>query len=318
MPRRVTSLIRSRTHIELANAARIQLDTAEAMRQAQAAVAAARDGDLARAMYLHQAFVGGLYYDLGNLEDSFRQRQEALDGLLAIGDIHSAAYILTYLADIHHVQLEQARAIEELTRASDIFRTVNDLRGLASSESPRAGELLWQGQAAAARQVVEQLLVETEGKSTERTWGYRLNKRAMIQLVQGEADAALATLERALALESVKTYPMLRFELHTTLAVAHVTLGRLDLAGEALAAEPKLDGLSRWAEFERDLVDGYRRVFSGDVEAARVIATRLEPQVAPFAMYRELTNRLGAATDLTASPADVPALLWVGASPRSA
>lgn len=318
LPPRVTSLIRSRTHIELANVARIQLDTAEAMRQAQAAVAAARDGDLARAMYLHQAFVGGLYFDLGNLEASFRQRQEALDGLLAIGDIHSAAYILTYLADIHHVQLEQARAIEELTRASDIFRTVNDLRGLASSESPRAGELLWQGQTAAARQVVDQLLVETEGKSTERTWGYRLNKRAMIQLVQGETDAALATLERALALPSVKTYPMLRFELYTTLAVAQIAMGRLDLASDALVTEPKMEGLSRWAEFERDLVDGYRLLFSGDVAAARAVATRLEPQVAPFVMYRELTLRLCSATDGSTAPDQVPALLWVGAAPLSA
>ncbi len=318
LPLHVTSLIRSRTHIELANVARIQLDTAEAMRQAQAAVAAARDGNLARAMYLHQAFVGGLYFDLGNLESSFRQRQEALDGLLAIGDIHSAAYILTYLADIHHVQLEQAQAIEKLNRASDIFRTVNDLRGLASAESARAGELLWQGQAAAARQVVEQLLVETEGKSTERTWGYRLNKRAMIQLVQGETDAALTTLERALALPSVRTYPMLRFELHTTLAVARLAQGRPDLAGETLAAEPKLEGLSRWAEFERDLVDGYRLLFSGDVGPARVIVTRLEPQMAPFSMYRELVNRLDDASEHSAQPNQVPALLWVGESALSA
>lgn len=316
-PFRVTSLIRSRTHIELANVARIQLDTAEAMREAQAAVAAARDGNLARSMYLHQAFVGGLYFDLGNLEASFRQRQEALDGLLAIGDIHSAAYILNYLADIHHTQLEQAQAIEKLNRASDIFRAVNDMRGLAGTESALAGALLWLGQAVRARQVVEQLLVETEGKSTERMWGYRLNKRAMIQIVQGETEAAVATLERALGLPSVPTYPMLRFELHTTLAVAQIAIGRLDLASDALVTEPKLEGLSRWAEFERDLVDGYRLIFSGDVAAARAIATRLEPQVAPFVMYRELTLRLCSATDGSTMPDQVPALLWVGAAPLS-
>ncbi len=316
-PPRVTSLIRSRAHIELANVARIQLDTPEAMRQAQAAVAAARDGGLARAMYLHQAFVGGLYFDLGNLESSFRQRQEALDGLLAIGDIHSAAYIMTYLADIHHVRLEQPQAIDQLNRASDIFRTVADPRGLASSESALAGALLWLGQIALARQVVEQLLVETVGKATERLWGYRLNKRAMIQLVQGETDAALTTLEGALALASVQTYPMLRFELHTTQAVAYLTAGALDLAGESLATSPKLTGLSRWAEFERDLAEGYRRLFTGDVTGVRAIDLRLDPQVAPFPMYRECTNRLKAAIDNPAAPGELAALLWVGASTPS-
>lgn len=315
LPLRVTSVIRAHTHIELANVARIQLDTAEAMRQAQAAVAAARDGGHARATHLHQAFVGGLYFDLGNLESSFRQRQEALDGLLAIGDIHSAAYILNYLADIHHVRLEQTQAIEKLNRASDIFRTVADPRGLAGTESAIAGALLWLGQVARARQVVEQLLVETEGKATERMWGYRLNKRAMIQLAQGEHDAALATLEHALALPSVRTYPMLRFELHTTRTVAHLAAGKIDLADETLAAAPKLEGLSRWAEFERDLVAGYARRAANDPAAAQAIVNRLEAQVAPFAMYRLCADRLAEAIGRPVPGEQIAWRLWVGAEP---
>lgn len=318
LPLRVTGLIRARAHGALAGLARARLDRPTAMRQAKAAVAAARAGGAARAACLNQAYVGGLYYDLGDLDESFAQRQEALEGLLAIGDVHSAAYVLTHLADIHHARLEQAEAIEKLTRAGDILRTVNDLRGLAGAESARAGALLWLGELAQARQVIEHLLVETESKVTERNWGYRLNKRAMILLVQGATDDARLTLERALELPAVQANAMQSFELHTTLAVTHLVSGKAADASEVLALAPRREGLSRWAEFDRELVAGYARLAANDPGSAQAIVNRLEAQVAPFAMYRRCADRLQDTIRRPALSGQIPWRLWVGAAPATA
>jgi tetratricopeptide (TPR) repeat protein len=235
-----------------------------------------------------------------------------LEGLLAIGDVHSAAYLLNNLADIHHLRLEHAQAMEKLGQASETLRIVNDMVGLASVESERTSCLLWAGQIREARSAIEQLLREAEGKGTERLWGYRLNQRAIVQLVQGETDAAIATLRQAHDLPSVGKHRMLHFELHSTLALALTVAGDSEAASHELADEPRFEGLSRWAELDRNLIEGYVALARGDARKACDFADQVLQHGGEYPLYRQSAQQLIAAIQQSAPARAFPRLLWVG------
>jgi len=312
IPQTLIGSIRAGAQLELANVARLRRDLTASMNHAQAALAAARAAHHSRMTNLSLAFVGGLFYDLGNVDESFIYRNEGLEGLLAIGDVHSAAYVLTYLADIHHLRLESNQALEKLERAAETLRAVDDMRGLASVESLRASCLLWRGRMQQACQVIEQLLKEAKGKGTERLWGYRMGKLAMVQLVQGETGAAITTLRGALDLPTTSAHHMMNFELHSTLALALSAAGEQESAAQALAVAPRLDGLSRWAEFDRALIEGYIALARGDAESARAIASQVAERAQNYPLYRQCAAQLNEATQRSVTPSTFPGWLWVG------
>jgi hypothetical protein len=310
MPLSLVGEIRMRAQLELSGLARNRRDLPAAMESAQICLAISRSIHHQRGTNLSLAYVGGLHYDLGNLDESFRYRSEGLEGLLAIGDVHSAAYVLTYLADIHFIRLEAGEALQKLLQAEETLRTVEDLRGLAAAASLRTACLLWQEQLSAARAVIEGALQETRSKQTERLWGYRLNKLAMVQLAQGEAALALATLRAALALPAAQAHKMMLFELNSTLALAQTAAGDLPSAVAALAGSPRLEGLSRWAEFDRQLAEGYLCHAQGDSAAARARAESLAQQAAAYPLYREGARRLALAEGV--EPSRYPFRIYVG------
>lgn len=310
LPQTITGEIRSRALSQLAEDARRQRDLTSAMRYSQAALSAARAAGAERSANLHLSFIGGLHYDLGDLDASFRYRQAALDGLLAIGDVHSAAYMLTYLADIHHVRLEIDLALEKSARASETLRIVNDMRGLAAAGGAHATVLLWCGEVAAARRVIDHILRETAGKGTEALWGYRLNKLATVQLVQGETAAAFATLKEAQTLAIARANIMLQFVLSGTLAIAQTVSGDYAGAAQTVAQTPPSDGLSHWVVLERDLVEGFVLFARGEVAAARLLADELARRTAPYPLYAQTARQLQAAIDTATPVSQFPRCIW--------
>ncbi|RPI29620.1 MAG: hypothetical protein EHM70_15525, partial [Chloroflexota bacterium] len=256
--------------------------------------------------------MGGILYDLGDLEGSFRYRTEGLAGLLAIGDVHSAAYILTYLADIHHTRLEEEQALAKLEQAGDTLRTVEDLRGLAAVGSLHTSCLLWGQKVQEARRVIERLLNETAGKATERFWGYRLNKLAIVQLVQAETSSAIATLRQAAALPATQANAMMRFEVHSTLALALTAVQDLAAAHQALLDAPRIEGLSRWAEFDRDLIEGYIRLACGNPETACSIANQVSQRAENYPLYAQVARQLLSAVQRGAPAQEFARSMWVG------
>ena len=316
LPPALVGEIRARAQIELADNARQQRDLTTAMNHAQAALAAARVAHQPRAIALALMYVGGLSYDMGNLAASFRDRSEGLEGLLAIDDVHSAAYALTYLADIHYLRLEPDQALEKLGRAIETLRIVDDMRGLAAAESARMSCLLWCGQIQAARVVIERLLKEAEGKGTERLWGYRLKRLVMVQLVQQEMEAALVTLRHALDLPSASAQSnrMLHFELHSLLAFALIAAGDNAAGAKALADTPYLDGLSRWAEFDRNLIEGYAALAGGNPSAAYTSANQVKQRTENYPLYRQSAIQLIDAIQQTTPVHLFPQWMWVGRS----
>ncbi|MBI5034782.1 MAG: helix-turn-helix domain-containing protein [Chloroflexi bacterium] len=309
--RSLISEIRARAEYDLATHARIRRDLNAAMHHAEIALASARDSRQPRLINLCLAYVGGLFFDLGDLDTSFRYRSEALGGLLAIGDMHMAAYMLTHLADIHHLRLEDEQALENLAQANVTLRIVNDMRGLAAAASLRTSCWLWCGKIKAARGEIEQLLKDAANKGTEQMWGYRLNKLAMVQLVQGETDVAIATLRKTCDLPTVKSKRMMRFDLYSTLAFALAVAGEPSEAARTLAAAPFIEGLSRWVEFERALIEGYIALARGDTQIACAKATEVAQRAENYPLYRVTAHQLLEAIQSDKPVSSFPQMLWV-------
>ncbi len=303
--------IRTDAHYQLATAAAGRHDFATAMRHAQIGLGlarAARRGILIN-LFLNQ--MGRLYQEQGDLDTAVRYLNEASEGLNFIGDVHSHAYVLINLADIQHIRAQDDQALELIERASETLRIIGDMGGLASAQAIRAMCLLWQGKIQAAREVIEKILQEAEGKSTARLWGYRLRELAMMQLLQNESGTALATLHRALDLPTTQSNRVMLFELHNTLAVACTVVGDLAAAARALADTPCFEGLPRFSEIERTLSEGFVALACGDRATAQNCADQVARDAEPYPLYRQGAHQLSDAIQRSAPVSEFPRLLWV-------
>jgi ATP/maltotriose-dependent transcriptional regulator MalT len=303
--------IRTEAHYNLATAAAGRHDFTTAMRHAQTGLGLARAARRVSLLHLYLNLMGRLYQDAGDLATAVRYLNEASEGLNFIGDVHSHAYVLTNLADIQHIRGQDDQALEHIARASETLQTIGDWTGLASAQGICAVCLLWQGKIQAARAVIEQLLQHAEGQGAIRLWGYRLREWAMIQLVQNETEAAMDTMHRALDLPTTQSDRTMLFELHNTLAVACLVAGDLAAAERALADAPRFDGLPRFSEIERTLIEGCVALARGDQVVAQSCADQVLHDAAQYALYRQIANQLCAAIQRSAPASEFPRLLWV-------
>jgi hypothetical protein len=133
----------------------------------------------------------------------------------------------------------------------------------------------------------------------------------MIQLVQNETEAAMDTMHRALDLPTTQSDRTMLFELHNTLAVACLVAGDLAAAERALADAPRFDGLPRFSEIERTLIEGCVALARGDQVVAQSCADQVLHDAAQYALYRQIANQLCAAIQRSAPASEFPRLLWV-------
>ncbi len=304
--------IRARAHYGLATNATQRRDSAVAMSHIQSALALSRTAHDVATENLCLNQIGQMFHEQGDLESSISYLNQAVEGMLAIGDIHSAAYSRVSLAYNHFTRGENAQALDHAERASQTFRAVSDMSGLTTAEEMRTDCLLWDGRIQEARRVINRVLQEAEGPGTASLWGYRLRKLAMLQLLQGETDAAIATLRRALDLPTAGLRPMMRFVLHGTLAIALVVAGDPEAATHTLADAPSFEGLARFAFYERDLIEGYVALARGNTVMAQQHADHVLQRASEYPLYRQTAQQLVGAIQRSAPPSEFPRLLWVG------
>jgi ATP/maltotriose-dependent transcriptional regulator MalT len=303
--------VRADAHYQLSVNARGRHHTAEAMKHAQVGLELARTARLSNTIRLFQNQFGWLFFGEGDLEMAFHYYKEASDGLAAIGDVHSNAYVLVNLANIQHIRGQDVQALEQIARATEILRVIGDMAGLANAEETRTDCLLWQGKIQEARLARERFIQEAEGKGPTRLWGYCLMKLAIIQLVQNETDAAIATLQRAMALPATLSNRMMLFALRDTLAVALMVAGDLSAVEQTLADALRFDGLERFAEIDRTLIDGYFALARGDETTAKKYADQVLQDAGQYSLYHQGANQLIAAIQRSAPVSEFPRLLWV-------
>ncbi len=311
LPLTLSDAIRARSHYDLAINAYHRRDLRTAMSETQLALGFARAAHHAGTANMCLNQLGILSKEAGELDASTDYFHEAVEGMLAMGDTHSAAYALSNLAANNFALGETSRALEQAEQACETFRAVGDMSGLAGVEDVRTDCLVWEGRIQEARHAMDRLIQEAEGRGTASLWGYRLRKLALIQLVQGETDAAIATLRRALDLPTIPARPMMAFVIRTTLALAWSVAGDLEAAARALADAPTFEGLACFVEYERDLIEGFVALARGDEETAQQRADRVLQRAGEYPLYRQSADQLHGAIREGAPACAFPRLAWV-------
>jgi ATP/maltotriose-dependent transcriptional regulator MalT len=303
--------IRADAHYQLSVNARARHHIPVAMKHARIGLELATSARLANTIRLFQNQLGWLSFGDGDMDMAFRYFKESSDGLIAIGDVHSNAYVLVNLANIQHIRGQDDQALEQIARATETLRIIGDMAGLANAEETRTDCLLWLGKIKEARLAREQFIQEAEGKGPTRLWGYCLMKLAIIQLVQNETDAAIETIQCALALPATQSNRMMLFALRNTLAVALLVVGDLAAVDRTLADAPRFDGLERFAVIDRMLIDGYVALAHGDSVTAQKCADQVLQTAGQYDLYHQGAHQLGNAIQRAASASEFPRSLWV-------
>ncbi len=304
--------IRSQAYYALADLARGQRRGDAALEYAQCALASARKAGVRIREIACLAFIGGLLYDSGDLKGSRQHRQSALTSARAIDDQVGVGYYLTYLASIDYLEMQCEQALEKLKQAIAILSDTGEVRGLASAMSQQVSCWMLAGDISAARLTIQRVVDEMECQSTKRSWGYYLNKLAMVQMVENDSRAAQARLQHALALPAIASRPMLVFELQTNLALAQAAAGQAEQAKQTLDAAPPLDGLSLWTELDRDLVSACVALTAGETRQAANIAAQVMRQCRAYPYYYNRAQRLARAAQAPPPASSLPRLIWVG------
>jgi hypothetical protein len=110
-------------------------------------------------------------------------------------------------------------------------------------------------------------------------------------------------------LPSVSKHRMLHFELHSTLAFALAVAGDAEAASREVADAPRFEGLSRWPELDRDLIEGYVALARGDARQACGFADQVLRRGVDCPLYRQSANQLIAAIQHSAPREYVPAFV---------
>jgi tetratricopeptide (TPR) repeat protein len=304
--------IRSQAYYVLANVARRRRQVDNAIEYAQCALTSANRANLRIREIACQAFIGGMLYDTGDLDGSLRYRRGALSGAQAVEDQVGVGYYLTHLADIDYLLLHAEDAIQKLDQAERILEDTGEVRGLASALSLRTLVYLSLGNIGQARASILRVMDEMEGQATKRTWGAYLKRQATVYMVEENISGAQVVLGQSLAASLVHEDPMQHFEIHTALALAQVVDGKIAEAHRTLAEAPRIDGLSIWAELDRDLVEACAALADGQFVKAAEMAKQIGEQCRAYPYYRQCAQRLASATRERLDPNRLPRILWVG------
>jgi tetratricopeptide (TPR) repeat protein/transcriptional regulator with XRE-family HTH domain len=304
--------IRAEACYTLANIARQMRQSEAAIDQARRALTSARRAGMKIREISCLAFIGGMLYDTGDLDGSLEYRQKALQAAQAIGDEIGVGYYLTNLAIIDHLQLRPLEAQKKLDQAVQILDDAGEIRGLAGALSLYASNALLRRNIVQAKAAILRVINELEGDATRLSWGYYLNKLAILQMLQGEATQAQATLTRAIIIADVSNNRMLNFELNTNLAFIQAANGDPDAAQRTLDASPRFDGLSIWTALDRDLIDGCVALAAGNQEQASCIAGQMFEQTHSCPYYHRMAVKLVEALRTGVPVSSLSNLLWVG------
>ncbi len=215
--------------------------------------------------------IGTAYMERGDLDKALQSYQEAQMGFEALGDMYSKAGILHNLGMLHTTREELAEALVCYEQASELEGLVGDLEGLLSTGEARASVLLAMGKLAESRAVLDRILEEDRGSSDTWTLGSCLCLLVEVQVLQGELDAARATVRRVLAMPGIRDNARIRAWALSGLALLRVVAGEGKAARQTVASSPPND-LGFELTFRWLLAQSAAALAQGDVPAAQAIA----------------------------------------------
>jgi ATP/maltotriose-dependent transcriptional regulator MalT len=260
--------IRAPTHNSLGAITHMRGQADEAVRQWNAATAAARRAGLERLACRAMFNIGNVYLVRGDLARALEQYELALAGLARTDDRYVTSRVLAGIGTVHYLRAELDEAYQAQARAAALKLTIRDAVGAAHSQGQQARILLALGRVAEARAMIEQALGNTADLGQTRSRIGLFVILAEVQQCAGDAPAALATLGGLKEFPGLADERMLWFDWQTHLAVAHLACGDLD-AARALVADTAVDAVGGDVAAERHLARALLALNTGDAAAAQ-------------------------------------------------
>jgi ATP/maltotriose-dependent transcriptional regulator MalT len=249
-------------------------------------------------------FDQGQYAALLDRCREFMPRLRSSDDSYGVGRLYGRIALSSLLCGDLETGLEAAE------QGQAVRAMIGDIHGLVVANNHRALLLITQGRVAEARAVVERSLAENQATGEMHDLGFTLEKLAMVQMLEGDAVTAQATVRLALALPASATDAKLLSDLLHDLAVALLMSDRIDEARQIVATHSVEGGL--WVELEHLLLVGLLALAGGDTPAARAAAAELAARARETGvrLYEQRSAQLAAAC-AAPPPYNWARLMWV-------
>jgi ATP/maltotriose-dependent transcriptional regulator MalT len=304
MPREAAT-VEAQAHLGLGIALNMRGQAQEASRAWQRAIAAAQAAGLKVIEVRCQMNLGIAAYQQGDWAAALGYYHDALLGARTNYDSLLAARIWSNIAIVRHIRGELEEALKAAAEARTLKEQMGDRVGMANADNTRASVLLALEDYDQARSICEAAIVEAEDGKAERLLGGYLDTLALIQLAQGEADEALATLQRIPALPGAGEDASLMHDVHCHLVLALLAQDRGEAAQEEWQALAESNDPRHL--IERDLAGGWLWRARGDLPAAKACLRRARERVetSGYALYAQGVRRLEKALKAPSRPADL-------------
>ena len=279
--------------------------TREASRELQRAIVAAREANLKYIEYRCQMNLGIVCYQQGDWKNALAYYQAALLGARANNDSNIAGRVWSNIAIIQYNRGELEDALAAAAQARELKEQMGDRIGVTNAENTRANILLALERYDQARAICENAISEAEIGKDERFLGGHLDTLAQIQLAQGKATEALATLQRILVLPDAGTDTSLMHDVHCHLVLAQLAQGQVE------AAQSEWDYLTESNDprhgIERYLAGGWLGRAQGNLSVAedRLESASQRMRTSGYALYAKGIKRLEKALQHPSQPADL-------------
>lgn len=235
------------------------------------AISAARLAGSRQLEYRTLFNLANYYYDRGEFDSARQSLQEVLAGFRSLGDSFSEARALNSLGSINYVMAKLDDALQNAERALEIKRQIGDNQGVVYAKNLKINVLLAAGRVDQALEFARRVVSELGITEEPRAQSAALDTLALAEIMAGQPEHALATLERIDKLPGTQDGRLLSYILNHR-ALALICTGDLQAAKEALArqlpakGEPEID-------LEHELIAAIWRLANGDgkgcVEAAK-------------------------------------------------
>ncbi len=306
-PSRLASEVRVRAQRVLGIVARDRHDFDAALEHFQRASHAAEQAAMPALAWRCRMDEADILFLRGNLAGVLARCGALLPQLRAAGDSYAIGQLLSLMALSHLLNDDLAAGLEAAEQAYALREEIGDRQGLVIAANQWALLLIALNRIAEASDLVVHTLATSDLTGEMYALGFLLEKQAIVQMLEGDAPAAQATLRRALDLPVAARDLKLRGDLCHDLAVALLMIETIDEAQAVLEDRPDESGL--WVELEYRLIEGLIARARGDLEAARVatddLAARARAVGCP--LYVRKAHRVATA----AMPLDYPRLVWV-------
>ena len=231
----------------------------------------------ARAGHLRDIEADALIYlsatqrDLGNFAGAEHNAQQALTVAQAIENEYLASNILHFMTIISYYRDRQAEALSRSQQAMALKQSMGDVDGLVACQIIQALVYTAQDRLTAARQTIDQCLIDSERLENNWLHGFALYIAGIVLTFQSEGAAAEARITQSLALDGFTKDRPSSAGARIFLGLAYLVQGKLDLA-QGIADADLPSAASTDVALLRGLLQGMLHLARGDQEAARVTA----------------------------------------------